>query len=556
MKNRLYYGDNLEVMGIHIDDGSVDLVYLDPPFNSNADYNILFQEHTGEPAAAQIKAFEDTWSWENLDARLAYESVVESGGPLSETMQAFRQMLGGSDMLAYLAMMAPRLVALRHKLKDTGSLYLHCDPTASHYLKILLDAIFGPRSFRNEIIWKRTTAHSDSTRAGRIHDTLLFYTKGNKWTWNKVYQPYDQEYVDKYYRYKDANGERYASGDVAAEGPGPAKYFNGVLRDPPPGSHWRFSQEKLDEYIASGRIYFTENGFPRFKRYLKDMKGVRLQDIWADKGVQAVVSWSDEGLDYPTQKPEALLDRIIEASSNVGYVILDPFCGCGTAIASAQRLNRRWIGIDITHLAVGLIKHRLQNRFGPEITKEYEVIGEPVSSPDAERLAREDPFQFQAWALGQVGARKEASVKKGAYRGVDGTLYFHDDEKRKTKKIILSVKAGANVSVAMVRDLVGTVTREKADIGVLISFANPTKPMLTEAADAGFYVSPMGRKYPKIQILTIADLLSHRGIDYPSPHQRSDITFRKAKRVVAEVQELPFSALIGPSDDEEGEVLE
>ena len=403
-KNKLYYGDNLDVLKLYVKDESVDLIYLDPPFNSRQDYNVLFAEKDGSQSSSQIHAFEDTWEW-NIEAERTLEQIIEKGGRVADALRSFRTFLHGSDMMAYLAMMAPRLVELRRVLKETGSIYLHCDPTASHYLKILMDAVFGPQFFRNEMIWKRTTAHSDGKRAGRIHDVILFYSASEELTWNKVYQPYETDYVEKYYRYKDEDGSRWASGDVAAAGPGPARYFDGVLRNPPPGSHWRFAQGKIDEYVKSGRIYFTENGFPRIKRYLKDMKGTVLQDIWADKDVQPVVSWSDEGLGYPTQKPEALLERILNASSNEGDLVLDPFCGCGTTVQVAQHLNRRWIGIDITHLAIGLIKQRLSDAFGPEIKSTYDVIGEPTDYAGAAALAAENKYQFQWWALGQVGAR-------------------------------------------------------------------------------------------------------------------------------------------------------
>jgi adenine specific DNA methylase Mod len=524
-KNKLYYGDNLDVLQRYVKDESVDLVYLDPPFNSRQDYNVLFAEKDGSQSSSQIHAFEDTWEW-NIESSRALEQVIEQGGRVADALRAFEAYLHGSDMMAYLAMMAPRLVELRRVLKETGSIYLHCDPTASHYLKILMDAVFGPQFFRNEIIWKRTTAHSDGKRAGRIHDVILFYAASGVFTWNKVYQPYDTDYVEKYYRYKDDNGDRWASGDCAAAGPGPARYFNGVLRDPPAGSHWRFSQEKIDEYVTSGRIYFTDNGFPRFKRYLEDMKGVVLQDIWADKEVQPVVSWSDEGLGYQTQKPEALLDRILKASSNEGDLVLDPFCGCGTTVQVAQRLNRRWIGIDITHLAIGLIKKRLSDAFGPEIKATYDVIGEPTDYEGAAALAAEDKYQFQWWALGQVGARP-ADQKKGADRGIDGRLYFHDDDSGQSKQIIFSVKAGG-VSVPQVRDLIGVLTREKAEIGVFLSFDEPTRPMLREAAEAGLYKSTDGTTYPKLQILTIQQILDGKQPEYPL--HRRDATFKKAPR--------------------------
>jgi hypothetical protein len=389
-----------------------------------------------------------------------------------------------------------------------------------------MDAVFGPQFFRNEMIWKRTTAHSDGKRAGRIHDVILFYSASEELTWNKVYQPYETDYVEKYYRYKDEDGSRWASGDVAAAGPGPARYFDGVLRNPPPGSHWRFAQGKIDEYVKSGRIYFTENGFPRIKRYLKDMKGTVLQDIWADKDVQPVVSWSDEGLGYPTQKPEALLERILNASSNEGDLVLDPFCGCGTTVQVAQHLNRRWIGIDITHLAIGLIKQRLSDAFGPEIKSTYDVIGEPTDYAGAAALAAENKYQFQWWALGQVGARP-AEQKKGADRGIDGRLYFHDDTSGQSKQIIFSVKAGS-VSVPQVRDLEGVLDHEKAQIGVFICFEEPTRPMLRQAAEAGLYKSSDGTTYPKLQILTVEQILKGKQPEYPL--HRRDATFKKAPR--------------------------
>jgi DNA modification methylase len=524
-KNKLYYGDNLEVLHRYVKDESVDLVYLDPPFNSRQDYNVLFAEKDGSQSSSQIQAFGDTWEW-NIEAERTLEEIIEKGGRVADALCSFRTFLRGSDMMAYLAMMAPRLVELRRVLKETGSIYLHCDPTASHYLKILMDAVFGPQFFRNEMIWKRTTAHSDGNRAGRIHDVILFYAASEVITWNKVYQPYETDYVEKYYCYKDDDGSRWASGDVAAAGPGPARFFNGVLRNPPAGSHWRFSQEKIDEYVKSGRIYFTDNGFPRIKRYLKDMKGVVLQDIWADKDVQPVVSWSDEGLGYPTQKPEALLERILKASSNEGDLVLDPFCGCGTTVQVAQRLNRRWIGIDITHLAIGLIKQRLADAFGPEIKASYDVIGEPTDFAGAATLAAENKYQFQWWALGQVGARPNEQ-KKGADRGIDGRLYFHDDDSGHSKEIIFSVKAGS-VSVPQVRDLEGVLDHEKAQIGVFICFEEPTKPMLRQAAEAGLYKSSDGTTYPKLQILTVEQILKGKQPEYPL--HRRDATFKKAPR--------------------------
>ncbi|MCK4623779.1 MAG: restriction endonuclease [Phycisphaerae bacterium] len=535
--NILYYGDNLDILKRYIKDESVDLIYLDPPFKSNQDYNVLFAEQNGSRSQAQIKAFEDTWEWNPESAR-ACQEIIEAGGRVSEVTQAFRTFLGASDMMAYLAMIVPRLVELRRALKPTGSIYLHCDPAASHYLKILMDAVFGPTNFRNEIIWKRTSGHSDARRCGNVHDILLFYSKGDSYTWNRTFQEYDPGYVKQYYRYSDPDGRRWMSDNLSASGltGGGYKYewkgIKGLWRCP------RTTMERLDH---EGKIFYTRNGIPRRKRYLDESKGLPLQDVWTD--VQALRSWHAERLGYPTQKPESLLERIIQISSNKGEVILDPFCGCGTTVAAAQRLNRHWIGIDITHLAITLMKHRLQNAFGKKVMEDgqvrppvkYEVIGEPISMPDAKTLAGEDPYQFQWWALGLVGARP-VEQKKGADKGIDGRLYFHDEpDGGKTKQVIFSVKAG-KATVSHVRDLRGVVEREKAEIGVLICMSKPTKAMRTEAASAGFYKSPWGN-HSRLQILTIAELMGGKRVDFPPS---GDVrTFKKAPKHKAKTRKPP-----------------
>jgi len=527
-ENVLYYGDNLDILRRYIKDETVDLIYLDPPFNSNVTYNVLFGERNGSQAAAQIKAFEDTWQWDQAAAE-AYQEVVEAGGKVSQGMQAFRTFLGDSNMLAYLAMMAPRLIELRRVLKPTGSIYLHCDPTASHYLKLLMDAVFGPVSFRNEIIWKRTTAHNDPKRFGRIHDVLLYYANGPAPLWNTVYVPYDDDYVERYYRYTDDSGRHFASGNLTAPGHGSdSGQYEWKGKRPAPGRMWSYTRDKMEVMEREGRLFYTNKGFPRLKQYLDEMPGVSAQSIWTD--VLNLRSWHDEGLGYPTQKPEALLERIIKASSNEGDLVLDPFCGCGTTITAAQRLKRRWMGIDITHLAITLIKHRLRDAFGDQAT--YEVIGEPVSLPDAEALAATDPYQFQWWALGLVGARP-VDQKKGSDKGIDGRLYFHDEANVDTKQVILSVKAG-HTSVAHVRDLHGVLDREQAQIGVLISMVEPTQPMRSEAASAGFYDSPGWKtRHPRLQILTVEELLEGKTIDMPAVRQQG-ATFKKAPKAKGE----------------------
>ncbi|MEW5981312.1 MAG: DNA methyltransferase [Acidobacteriota bacterium] len=562
--NQLYYGDNLDVLRQHIDSESIDLVYLDPPFNSNASYNVLFAEQDGTKAASQIKAFEDTWQWDETAAR-ACQEIIEAGGKVSEAMQAFRRFLGDSNMMAYLSMMAPRLVELRRVLKPTGSIYLHCDPTASHYLKMLMDGVFGPRRFLNEISWKRSSAHSDTKqgmkRCGRIRDVLLLYTKSDLYTWNAQYTSYTHEYVTSEYRHVEkASGRRYKQTDLTAAKPGgDTEYewrvkrpgatgpwhadlddeylrprsgweYNGVL--PYRGRYWAYSKANMAEFARKGHLHHRRTGIPRLIQYADEMPGIPLQDLWDDISPER----GDEDLGYPTQKPRALLERIVEVSSNKGDTVLDPFCGCGTTVAAAQRVHRQWIGIDITSLAISLIRHRLADSFGS--TAEYEVIGEPVSLPDARRLAHDDPYQFQWWALGLVGARP-VEGKKGADKGIDGRIYFHEGDRAKTKQIILSVKAG-HVTVAHLRDLRGVLDREKAEIGVLLCMDEPTVPMRKEAAGAGFYRSPWGR-HPRLQILTIEDLLTGRVISRPP--QQTSVTFKRAPKTqddVRETRRMPF----------------
>ena len=507
MENLLYYGDNLDVMRRHIKDETVDLVYLDPPFNSNRNYNVLFSEQDGSRAASQIHAFEDTWTW-NQESETVFAEIVTTGGRVADCLQAFRTFLGECDMLAYLVMMAPRLVELRRVLKPTGSIYLHCDPSASHYLKMLLDAVYGPDNFRTEIVWKRSSAHSDAKQGraqhGRIHDVIFFYTKTDKWVWNNIFTPYDKEYVDDFYKYTEPEtGRLYCMDNLSAAKPGgDTKYewrikrhldggeWESDLEDewkkpkdgyeyrgvpPYKGRSWAYSKANMIEYAKTGRICYTGTGTPRYKRYLDEMPGLSLQDVWTDIG--PLSSLAAERLGYPTQKPQALLERIIRSSCPEGGVVLDPFCGCGTTIAAAQALGRPWIGIDITHLSITLIKTRLKDAFGESAT--YKTIGEPVSAADAEQLAESDPYQFQWWALGLVGARP-VEQKKGADQGIDGRIIFQGDKAGTFESVILSVKAGHTGS-AHIRDLKGVLEREKAAIGVLISMQEPTQPMITEA---------------------------------------------------------------------------
>lgn len=530
MTNTLYYGDNLDVLRRHVADESVDLVYLDPPFKSNQNYNVLFQEQDGSRSAAQIRAFEDTWQWDQAAAS-AFEEVVVTSDQVSLAMQGFHKVLGESDMLAYLSMMAPRLKELRRVLKPTGNIYLHCDPTASHYLKMLMDAVFGTGNFRNEIVWKRTNARSTQERWPRIHDVILFYTKMDAFFFRSLKTKADKAKLP-HTLIIGPGGIKYQTYELTAPGTtkdgDSGKPWRGY--DPTAmGRHWADNQTKMDEWDSQGLIHWPKpgsaGGFPRRRArepFDPTAREITVADVWTD--IDRINQTAKERLGYPTQKPEALLERIITASSNEGDTVLDPFCGCGTAIAVAQKLGREWIGIDVTHLAVTLMKHRLETAFAKV---EYHVIGEPTTVSDAQTLAAEDPYQFQWWSLGLVNARP-VEQKKGADRGIDGRIFFHDErQSAKTKQIIISVKAG-KTSPAHLRDLRGVADREKAAMGLLITMKAPTAPMRKEAASAGFYDSPWGTKHPRIQILTVGELLKGKTIDMP-PSQ--DIrTFKKAPR--------------------------
>ena len=526
MPNTLYYGDNLDILREHVPDESVGLVYLDPPFNSNASYNVLFKEQSGEESPAQIRAFTDTWAW-TQESQRTYENeiILNPATPenVKEMVKAFRQFIGSNAMMAYLVMMAPRLVELRRVLKPTGSIYLHCDPTASHYLKLLMDAVFGTGNFRNELIWKRQSAHSDARGYGSVHDTVLFYAKSDAFRWNPTFQPYDPKYVEQYYRYTDSDGRRFMSGDLGAaglQGGGYEYEWKGVIR------LWRVPIETMQRLDAENRVFYTRNGIPRMKRYLDESSGMPVQDIWTD--IESLRSWHKERLGYPTQKPEGILERIIGASSNEGDVVLDPFCGCGTAIAAAEKLNRSWIGIDITHLAVALMKNRLKTAFNILPGQDYRVVGEPTDVGGARALAEQDRYQFEFWAMSLLEAfPREQSKKKGADLGIDGVVYFIDGPRRTVNKAVVQVKSG-RVSSPLIRDLVGTVEREKAAMGLFITLEEPTNAMTKEAVSAGFYHSDLWQTdYPKIQIRTVGELLEGRAFEIP----RSPQTYQPAQRV-------------------------
>lgn len=532
--NTLYYGDNLKVLREHIADESVDLIYLDPPFNSNRSYNVLFKDESGASSDAQITAFDDAWHWGETAER-TYQDLIEHA-PLNvaNMIGALRQFIGTNQMMAYLVMMAVRLVELHRVLKPTGSLYLHCDPTASHYLKMILDMIFGAENFRNEIAWKRSSTHSDAKKFANIADVILFFSKSSLYKWNELFADYNEDYLKSHYSNVDNEGRRYTLSDLNKP-KGSVGYYYDLLGCKPPPNGWRMPETRARQWLEEGRIVISSSGkTPRYKRFLDEVKGTKIGNIWTD--IPPINSQAIDNLRFPTQKPLELLERILQASSNPGDVVLDPFSGCGTCIAAAQKLGRQWIGIDVTHLAIAMHKSRLKDMFGLEPKKDYQIVGEPEDLAGAQQLAREDRYQFQWWALSLIEARplggSEGSKvgKKGADRGIDGAINFLDDRKGGVGRALVQVKSG-HVNSAHIRDLKGTLEREKAQIGIYITLEPPSRDMVSEAASAGFYHSEVWEKdYARIQILSVEELLNGAEVKLPQT-PRGATAFKQAEKV-------------------------
>lgn len=492
---QLYLGDNLDILRDpeRIPPESVDLVYLDPPFNSQRDYNMLFEEQDQSASRAQLRAFEDSWRWDRA-AQETYETMTGPDAPtaMANIVGAFCRAFPHSDIAAYLVMMAVRLIELHRVLKPTGSLYLHCDAAASHYLKILLDVIFGQRNFRNEIIWKRQTSsgYKGSSSFGRNHDTLLLYTKSSKYTYHNIYKPYSEKYLSEQYNKIDEKGRRYRT-------------------------HWvgtKTTEETIAKYLKTGRIVRRADGSLEKRLYLDEQPGIAVDSIWTDIG--ALTHAGAERLGYPTQKPLALLERILKASSNEGDLVLDPFCGCGTIIHAAERLKRRWIGIDLTILAIKVIEKRLRESF-PDL--KYEFDGLPKDAEGAIALAERSTHNFQEWAVAVLGGQQTGGrrPKAGADCGIDGLLRFAAAPGR-TETAIIQVKGGKTVGPTAVRDLLGTMTAERTAIGILFT-AHPTTDSMKKAAVAAESVVFEGwkRRYPKVQLISASEWFGGKRPELP-----------------------------------------
>lgn len=538
--NTLFYGDNLRIMRERFEAKSVDLIYLDPPFKSDQNYNLMYRNKTGRPVPEQQHAFADTWEMDAQKEELAraVPMLMKEHG-ISDDVVKFWEMWTRAlrdvqpPLLAYLIYMVPRLLEMKSILRDHGSIYLHCDPTASHYIKVMMDAIFGHQNFRNEIVWKRTGAHGGAKRYGPVHDTILYYSKSDIYTWNKVFQDYDKDYSKKFGKIDPKTQQPFQ--DVALTGPGTREGVSGQpWRGHNPtaqGRHWqpasylytKYQQltgeelksydfmDRLERLDALGLIYWPSGGgFPRYKQFLADAPGIPVQDVWTD--ISVLNSQSKERLGYPTQKPVPLLKRIIEASSNKGDVIFDPFCGCGTTVYAAQELGRTWVGCDIAIIAIGIVNEELGNRYKMVEDSDFVIDGIPESVEQAQVLADKDKSQFQNWAVEVV--RGYPNAKKSGDLGIDGSIWF--ETHGGLRRMILSVKGGA-IKPADVRDLRGVLERESdCDMAGFISLREPTKAMKSEAAKAGVFT--FGREtYPRLQLLSVKEIFeTRRGFDTPA----------------------------------------
>ena len=543
-RNQLHYGDNLvrlrgEGVDKAIPDEIADLIYLDPPFNSARNYNLLFKQHKGQESPAQIMTFEDTWTYSPL---LMQEFKHDpQNAELFDLIDALHRILGPSEMMAYLLMMAPRLLELHRKLKKTGSLYLHCDPVASHYLKIILDVVFGPENFASEIVWKRTSAHSSAKRWGPVHDTILMYRKTGNYKWRPQYTPFSNEYINTFFDSVDGEGRRYKRMDLTGDGTrnGPSgedwKGINVRVK----GRHWAYLPSELDRLHSEGRLHWPkkEGGMPRLKQYPEDLPGVAIQDVITD--IRPIHNLASERRGYPTQKPLALLERIIAASTDEGDVVMDPFAGCGTALVAAERMGRKWIGIDVTYLAINEVLDRLHAEKVEGRELDYELLGTPKDEDAAIALFKSTEHQnhkpFEQWAVTLVGGRY--SDKKGADRGKDGVIQLWDTS-GSYREGVIQVKGGNSLNLSNVRDFARVIERENAVFGIMIAQREPTKEMKLEAEAMGYADWPGQKKIPRFQILTTRGILE-RGEEATIPHSyRISAEMGVGKKVAAQDQSL------------------
>jgi DNA modification methylase len=528
MTNKIYYGDNLDVLRRYIKDESVDLCYIDPPFNSKRNYNQIYN-NVGKEDSAQAQAFIDTWTWDDIATQGLAEIKSNYNGVFTEQsidlITGLEKVLKKGALLAYLVSMTLRIAEIHRVLKPTGSFYFHCDPTASHYLKLVLDAIFcvSGGDYRNEISWQRTrSAKKQSNHFGKTKDIIFFFSKSNNFTFNGQFLPLKQEYIESHYRTVEKDtGRRYTLDNFSQAGQGEAKRFGDKIIQPSTGKHWIWSQERIDDGMEKGLIVFSKNGIPRVKRYLDNIEGEFIQDIWTD--IAEINSQAAERMGYPTQKPEALLERIIKASSNEGDIVLDAYCGCGTTVAVANKLNRQWIGIDITYQSISLILKRLTEH-DKSLLDTIEINGVPKDIDSAIALANKTDDrtrkEFEKWiVLTYSNNHAMINEKKGGDGGIDGLAYIPDLNEKgevENKKALFSVKSNVKLSPTVIRDLNGTIERENAACGILLTLY-PMANLVKECKQYGFYHNALINKdYPKIQVVCVDELFNGVRLELPN----------------------------------------
>ncbi|MCY4145880.1 MAG: DNA methyltransferase [Chloroflexi bacterium] len=549
--NTLFYGDCLTIMREKIPPHSIDLVYLDPPFNSNEDYNAIYKDETGRPLPDQVEAYTDTWVLVTEGLRIIRDLPLLLGehGINGHGVNFLAALMSGlvnlqPDMAAYLAYMTERLVWIRRAMKPSASIYLHCDDSAAHFLKIVLDVIFGAEHYLNAITWKRTWSHNDPSRFGRITDTIFYYSKSEDYTWHTQYAEYSADYIRKFFRYEDERGQyrlvTLTGANISAGESGEA--WRGV-NPTSSGRHWSVPRrivrklageealswpikKRLDLMDEHGYIYWPPKGsVPQFKQYLKEMPGAPVQNLWTD--IDRLSPHSKERLGYPTQKPLALLERIIRASSNPGDVVFDPFCGCATTIEAAERLGRQWVGIDITiHAIKRVARARLQDRLHLAQGTDYTIEGVPQNWEGALELWRQDPYQFQKWCVEQVEGF--VNVKRSADDGIDGRIYFDMPGEETLQCMALEVKGGTNVGIAAIGYLGSALRYDNVQMAGLIILhelgKQQEKNFKLKLALAG-EIEIEGRTYPRMQMLTVREILAGARFAMPSPAGRSDAPY-------------------------------
>lgn len=531
-QNKLYYGDNLEVLRKYIKDESIDLCYIDPPFNSKRNYNQIYN-NIGKEDKAQAQAFVDTWTWDEIAERGNAEIQSNYNQVFTKQsiylIQGLEKVLGKSSLFSYLVSMTLRIAEIFRVLKPTGSFYLHCDPTASHYLKIILDSIFCSQGgdYINDIIWKRTNNPKGSQfkakKYGVYTDNIFFYVKSSKYLFNLdlAKNQLNENELKKKYPYKDDNGNYYSAPILRSKSmggrPSLVYEYKGFTPD---FFGWRMTKENLIKLDIKGDLGWSSNNKPFRKLRPENDKGDPISNLWDD--INRLYE-SKEALSYPTQKPEALLARIINASSLENDVVFDAYCGCGTTVAVAQKLNRKWIGIDITYQSISLILKRLEDKYGIDVLDSIELHGFPKDFESAKALAekKDDRIrkEFEKWAV-LTFSRNKAIIneKKGGDGGIDGVSFILDKDENGThesKEVLFSVKSNKVLTPSVIRDLNGTIEREGAVMGYLITLYKMDN-LVKEAKQYGNYVNTLfGKTYQKINVITIDEILSGKLMDLP-----------------------------------------